>query len=54
MTLFGIEELKREYKEKGLLVHSFAGFVKGELVCYVTAYETDEKNVTCGHFTYPM
>lgn len=44
MTLFGIEELKREYKEKGLLVHSFAGFVKGELVCYVTAHETDEKN----------
>ncbi len=40
----GLEEFEREYEENGLFRCSIAGFRKGELVCYVTAYEIDREN----------
>lgn len=40
----GPEEFKREYKDNSLFGGSIAGLKKGELVCYVTAYEIDREN----------
>ncbi len=42
--VLGLGEFEREYKEAGFFNCSLAGFVKGELVCYVTAYEIRNEN----------
>lgn len=42
--VLGLEEFEREYSEAGLRNYSVAGFVKGELVCYVTAHEIKKED----------
>lgn len=37
--VLGLGEFEREYRETGFFNCSLAGFVKGKMVCYVTAYE---------------